>query len=152
MNDNRKAHEYYELSCKSLDPNNELEKMEMKATLAMLNKKDNLDSSIENTLLEAYEYYHDNQFVHNKIQACYNLADYFMKKGDVNNAKKYLEECLRISSEKGYLSYLYRELHYSKNLMEFALKHDIYPDFVKKIQNLNPAYKDSVTESEKAGF
>jgi ATP/maltotriose-dependent transcriptional regulator MalT len=152
MNDLRKAREYYELSCKSLDKNNELEVMELKATLAMLNKRDNMDPSIENTMLEAYVYYNSNQFTHNKIQICYNLADYYMKKKDSTNTKKYLEECLRISSEMDYLSYLYRESHNCKELLEFALKNGMHADFVNTILNLHPSQKEIDSETEKAGF
>jgi ATP/maltotriose-dependent transcriptional regulator MalT len=152
MNNIPKACEYYELSCKCLDDKNELEKMEIKATQAVLKKTKNIDKGIENALLEAYEFYGTNDILLNKIGICYNLADYYMRAGDLKNAKKYLEECLKISSEKEYLSYLYRESLYGSELLDFAIQNNIHIDFVKEIKNIQPISKEIVNETDKAGF
>jgi ATP/maltotriose-dependent transcriptional regulator MalT len=132
-----KAKEYYDISDKYIDKDNELEAIEMQTIDAVLNKE-NMNGTYEKTLLDTYKYYQTNHYIYSGVQTSYRLAAYYLENNDADKAKKYIEDSLKTASENGYAAFFNREYSLSKNLMQFALNNDICRDFVKSIiKNFN---------------
>ncbi|MGH2575344.1 MAG: hypothetical protein ACRDFC_06560 [Ignavibacteria bacterium] len=137
LNDLTKAQENYELAVRHKDDKNQLENIELSVVKATILKKKENDKSIEKILIDAYEYYDSNGFVYSKAQTCFHLADYYYRTGKLDNldkALKYLEECLNISSEKDYVSYLQREMRRSKELFDLAEENKMHKEFLNQLK------------------
>jgi ATP/maltotriose-dependent transcriptional regulator MalT len=132
MKDLEKSREYYNMADKYLDKDNELEQVEMKTSYALL-YRDGMNGTYEQTLLDAFEYYKTHNYLYSEVQISYRLANYYLEKNDLNNAKKYLGISLSLSSENGYVSFFRREFTLSNRLMEFAQKNQMYTDFLNPI-------------------
>ena len=132
MKDLNKSREYYNLADNYLDKNNELEQVEMKTSYALLNKS-SMNGTYLQTLLDAFEYYKTNKYTYSKVQVGYRLAAYYLENNDIENAKKYLDLSISLSSQNGYVSFFKREYTLSPKLLEFAVENQIYPDFLNPI-------------------
>lgn len=131
MKDAAKSKEYHEIAVQYLDNDNDLERIEMKVADAFLN----MNGSFEKTLLEAYRYYESNDYLYSKVQIEYKLAGYYFDHNKLDEAKKYLEDCLNTASQNGYVSFFAREYALSKTLLDFAAENQIHSDFIKPILN-----------------
>lgn len=127
-----KAEEYFDLAFKYLNDKNRLEQVQYMVSKALLVKKTEPDipKVCGEVLLEAYEFYKENHFTYNMAQAAFHLADYYFSKNEQINATRYLKECLSISSEKEYTSYLEKELPLSRSLFDFAEMNDLSTEFI----------------------
>jgi len=132
LKDLNKSREYYNLAEKNLDNNNELEQVEMKTSYALFNKS-SMNGTYLQTLLDAFKYYDSNKYTYSKVQVGYRLAAYYLENNDIENAKKYLELSISLSSQNGYVSFFKREYTLSPKLLEFAIENQIYPDFLNPI-------------------
>ncbi len=128
-----KAEEYYELAFSFIDDDNKMETIVFSSMKAIHHKKTEINADIESVLQEALEFYNRNSLMYNKMQILYHLADYYYKSGEYMTSLHYLTECLKIASEKEYISFLQREVMDSKTMFDFALANNIKKDFVKSL-------------------
>ncbi len=156
-----KAEEFYELAFSYIDEENIHEKNQYAFMKALLMKKENFEmqdnaslASVESVLIEIYEYYRDNKFIYENAHAAFHLAEFYLKQGLLNSAVKYLAQCLKISKDKEYVSYLQREFMDSRIVFDFAIANNIEKDFVKSIINsvITKNESDWISESFKKRF
>jgi ATP/maltotriose-dependent transcriptional regulator MalT/DNA-binding SARP family transcriptional activator len=145
-----KAEEYYDLAFKHLNDKNRLEQVQYMVSKALLVKKTEpeIQKVCEEVLLEAYEFYKMNNFTYNTAQTAFHLADYYLRKNEQLNATRYLKECLGISSEKEYTSYLEKELPGSRSLFDFAEMNNLNTDFINFLKDSFINKKDESWTSE----
>ena len=132
LNDLEKSKKYFELAVETVDNDNELEKIELSTIEAQLKLKTS-DEAYETILKKAYEYYDKNDYVYSKAQIGYRIANMYYQNGDFHNALNYLKECLETAQNNGYVSFFVREYAHSKDILDFALKNNIYSEFVSSI-------------------
>ncbi|MGH2575714.1 MAG: BTAD domain-containing putative transcriptional regulator, partial [Ignavibacteria bacterium] len=128
-----KSNEYYELAKNYIDEGNKLDKLGIEVEQALLQKKIKLNDGIGTVLLKAYNEYDLNMFLESKVKVGFHLADYYLKINFNESSIKYLEECLNISAEKEYVSFLERELFDSRKPFDFAINNKIQKGFIKTI-------------------
>ena len=133
LNDFDKATQYLELCEQYLDKNNEEQNTGYNSLKAILNKKIKPEGDIEKTLLDALEYYKSNNLSSETVQSEFHLADYYLKKGSSDTAITYLEDSLRIGSERQYISIFENKVFDCRELFELAINKNIYKEFTQNI-------------------
>ncbi|HJY63838.1 MAG TPA: hypothetical protein VJ455_06760 [Ignavibacteria bacterium] len=131
LNNLQQAEDYYDLAFKYINENNSYEKLQYSVTKALLIKKSTMDPSLNNILLDAYEYYSKNKFVYDKTQTTMHLADYYLKTGNHISALKYLTEAITACDNKEYNSFCQREIFDIRYLFDFAIANNIGKDYIK---------------------
>ena len=133
LNKLSKTEEYYDLAFKYVNDDNSLEKVQYSVMKALLMKKMEPDESVEQVLLEAYEYYKKNKIIYNQTQVAFHIADYYLRTNNFQNTHKYISGTLNAASEKDYISFLQRDFMDSRYLFDFAVANNIQKDFIKMI-------------------
>jgi len=128
-----KAEDYLKLAEIYINETNKFQLNEYSFTKATLEKQQNRLANVEAVFLEAYNYFLENNFLYDRIQVGFHLADFYQKAGNYQSALKYLTEVLDISSEKEYVSYLEKEIFDSRNLFDLALASGIRKEYVRSI-------------------
>ena len=131
LNKLSKTEEYYDLAFKYVNDDSSLEKIQYSVMKALLLKKMELNESVEQVLLEAYEYYKKNKIIYNQTQVAFHLADYYARTNNLQNVYKYISGTLNIAQEKDYISFLQRDFPDSRYLFDFAIANNIQKDFIK---------------------
>jgi LuxR family maltose regulon positive regulatory protein len=90
----------------------------------------------ESILLKTLEFHETNNILLQKIQIEFHLADYYLSSGMFDSAAKYLSDCLKLSSEKQYFSFLEQEILNSRHLFDFAISRPELAEFKKFIRTL----------------
>ncbi len=135
-----KAEEYYDLAFEFINEDSELERAEYAQMKAMLMKETGFRKDIEKILLNVKNFYNENGFVYNEVQATFHLADFYLKAGQDAPATQYIRESVKISFEKEYLSFLKRELLFSPAMFDFCYTNNIEKKLIRDL-------KESVPES-----
>jgi len=127
------AYEYFDLSKTFADEGTDADQMTINLAFALLNKESNGNKGTEKTLLDSYAYYDDRKFIFDKTNLCYHIADFYVRTNQTETGTRYLEECLKTSQEKDYLSFLIREFFYSRKIFDFAISNKLNKDFIKAL-------------------
>lgn len=133
LNKLSKAEEYYDLAFKYVNDTNETERIQYSVTKSLLLKKSKLHPEIEGVLLEAHEFYKENNFSYNLAQTGLHLADYYYKSKNYKTSLEYLQSTLQLSREKDYISFLQRDLADLRHLYDYAAANNIEKDFIKEL-------------------
>lgn len=143
LNKLSKAEEYYDLAFKYVNEQSLLERIQYSFTKALLIKKENAASEIEEILREAYDYYTEHKFTYNKTQAAFHMADYYYKARNYETSLVYLTEALNISREKEYTSFLQRDFTDLKYLLDFAMANHVQKDFIRMLNHTMLSKKET---------
>jgi ATP/maltotriose-dependent transcriptional regulator MalT/DNA-binding SARP family transcriptional activator len=93
----------------------------------------NVSNGYLETLKSACSFFDENNFLYDKVQIYYYLAEYYLSRRNYINALEYTKELFKISSGKEYVSFLEREFRQSREVFDFALKNNINADFINRI-------------------
>lgn len=105
----------------------------LKAKLSVRYKK---QQGTEKYLLEAHVFHEKNNILLPKLQIEFYLADYYLMEGMIDSAAKYLHDCLKLASEKQYVSFFEQEILTSRHLFDFAVSRPELSQFKKFIRTL----------------
>lgn len=90
-----------------------------------------------NTLMTASSFFDENNFLYDKVQIYFYLAEYYIKKRNYKTALGFTADLFKISSEKEYVSFLEREFRQSRDVFDFAIQNKLHVDFISRIMQSN---------------
>lgn len=90
----------------------------------------------EQILLKTLEFHEENKILQQKVQIEFYLADFYIRASMPDSAAKYLKECLKVSSEKQYISFLQQEILNSRYVLDFTISHPELTAYKKFIRTL----------------
>jgi LuxR family maltose regulon positive regulatory protein len=96
----------------------------------------NIHQDIEQVLLRVLDFHEKNNILQQKVQIEFNIADYYLRCGMNDSASKYLNNCLRVSADRQFISFLEQEILNSRSVFDFALINpalSIHKDFIKTL-------------------
>jgi LuxR family transcriptional regulator, maltose regulon positive regulatory protein len=140
LGNTEKCEKYYQLASEYIDKDNENDK----ATLDMFRyvNLDNNNSSEPEVLLNAYDIFSSQSSNYDKAVCCFYIAAKYLDNSMPELSGKYLSECLTLSKEKEYRSFLTRELIHSKKIFNYALAAGTESQFIREIFSLVPSLED----------
>lgn len=142
MGEFKKAEEFLEIASKYRNEKDEYLKIEFDYHNALLDKYTTVNTKTEKTILATLKVYESFNSVYNKAQVLLNLADLYFKKGEVLTAMEYFDNCLKISEENKYHSFLIQHFLQLRYLFDHAFEMKLHTDFILQIKNkVNDKYK-----------
>ena len=157
-----KAEQYYELSGEFTKELSETEIIDLELSIAILKKKTKFSDGLEKIFMKAYDFFNESSLIYSKVQAAFNLADFYFKKGYTEKVTEYLKEFLNVSEENEYISLVQSELLNDRTLFDFAVENKMNIDFLQNVFNsinsireyhwIDPGYKDFMKEKTDSLF
>lgn len=128
-----KAEEYLKLAAIYINEQNQFQSFEFSVANSKVKFKKGVRSKIEDTLLKAYDYFKERNFLYDQIQTGFQLAEYYLASGSLKNTLSFSSEVLNTSEEKEYISFLEKELYHSRIIFDYAIKNNLEKKFIKNI-------------------
>lgn len=126
----------FEIAMDHVDEGNEYYKLLILYLKKKLSVRTVLESDTEKILINALDFHEKHNIILQKAQIEFNLADYYLRSEMEESALKYLKDCLKVSSEKQYVSFLEQEILNSRSVFDFAVSHPELSEYRKFIRIL----------------
>lgn len=130
LGNTEKCENYYRLAYDYIDKDNESDRttLEMFRLINNSNRNQNPEA-----LMDVYRIFSEQNSFYDKAVCCFYMAEGYFKNNNRETSLRFLNECLIISKEKEYKSFLFRELIRSKIIFNFAIESNTEKPFVKDI-------------------
>jgi tetratricopeptide (TPR) repeat protein len=125
-----KALKYYEIALSYVDINNTYHLLMTNYLKARLKLKVEFSSELEKNFLETLKFHAENNILAPKCQIEFHLTEYYLKAGSPDSALKHLSDCLKVSEERQFISFLEWEV---LNFMCLILPFHNLKQFIKTI-------------------
>lgn len=117
------AQQYYELAFDYVSVDKDYLEMLLNYYIAKNNyRRNSTNGKFENLLTEMLQYYGDTEQIVDKTLIDFYLADFYIRSGSPDNAISYLDECLRVSSDKSFCSFLEQEVLNSRYVFDLIMQ------------------------------
>ena len=126
----------FEIALEYVGEGNEYHKLVILYLRKKLTVRTKTEPDVENILIKALDFHEKHNIVLQKVQIEFNLADYYLRSGMGESALEYLKDCLKVSSEKQYMSFLEQEILNSRSVFDFAISHPELSEYKKYIRTL----------------
>lgn len=126
----------FEFAMDHVDEGNEYYKLLILYLRKKLSVRTVIEPDTEKILIKALDFHEKQNIILQKAQIEFYLTDYYLRSGMEESALKYLKDCLKVSSEKQYISFLEQETLNSRSVFDFAISHSELLEYKKFIRTL----------------